>query len=132
MASLSIFEFICFFSRLVDVQHADADHLKEAVYSQYKDFLGIELGEDEKLPFAEIGIIGAGADGASVNFCCHRGMVTQLKQDMPWLVGVHCVAHRLELAIKDAVKDSFFVKMVRTTLSNIKIIIISTLFLTFF
>ena len=31
-----------------------------------------------------------------------------MKEDMPWIVFVWCMAHRLELAIQDALKDTFF------------------------
>ena len=45
--------------------------------------------------------MSATADGASVNFGVHNGVLTQLKIERPWLVNIHCVNHRLELAIKD-------------------------------
>lgn len=53
-------------------------------------------------------LIGFGADGAATNFGKHHGVFAQLSCDMPWLMGIHCVAHRLELACKDALKDSYF------------------------
>ena len=31
-----------------------------------------------------------------------------MKEEMPWIVFVWCMAHRLELAIQDALKDTFF------------------------
>ena len=34
-----------------------------------------------------------------------NGVVAKLRQDVPWLVGIHCVAHKLELAILDGIKD---------------------------
>ena len=76
----------------------------------YQGFLGLEDGDE--LDFAATGCIGAGADGASVNFGVHRGMMAQLRNEMPWLVAVHCVAHRLELAVKDSFKNSFFSEQV--------------------
>ena len=74
----------------------------------YKGFLG-----DDDLDLATSGWIGAGADGASVNFGVRNGMMAQLRNEIPWLVAVHCVAHRLELAIKDAFKNSYFSLQVR-------------------
>ncbi|XP_030837514.1 zinc finger protein 862-like [Strongylocentrotus purpuratus] len=90
---------------LIDVDHATATAVKEALVKHYKEFLG--LGEDE-VDFATTGCIGAGTDGAAINFGVHRGMMAQLRNEMPWLIAVHCVAHRLELAVKDAFKNSFF------------------------
>ena len=49
-------------------------------------------------------LIGFGSDGAS-NMTGHkRGMVTQMKNDNPEMIGIHCLANRLELAFKDVIK----------------------------
>ena len=54
--------------------------------------------------------IAAAADGASVNFGKDNGVLPLLArhQDMPWLIKIHCIAHRLELALKDAFAESFY------------------------
>ena len=52
--------------------------------------------------------IAAGADGAAVNFGSNAGVLTRINADVPWLVHIHCVAHRLELALKDAFKGIYF------------------------
>ena len=31
-----------------------------------------------------------------------------MKEEMPWIASVWCMAHRLELAIQDTLKDTFF------------------------
>ena len=36
-----------------------------------------------------------------------HGLLALLKEDMPWLVAVRCMNHRLELAAKDACSTSF-------------------------
>ena len=43
-------------------------------------------------------------NGAAVNLGVHHGFS---KEDMPWLVAVHCMNHRLELATKDVCSTSF-------------------------
>ena len=43
-------------------------------------------------------------DGASLYMGKHNGVDTQLKRLLPWLLVIHCVNHRLELAIKDGFK----------------------------
>lgn len=53
-------------------------------------------------------LIGFGADGASVNFGKHNSVYQKLHEEMPWLMGVHCIAHRLELAAKDAFRNTYF------------------------
>ncbi|XP_065640532.1 zinc finger protein 862-like [Hydra vulgaris] len=50
-------------------------------------------------------VICATADGASVNFGIHKGVLSQLQQNRPWLIKVHCINHRIELAVKDAFKE---------------------------
>jgi hypothetical protein len=50
-------------------------------------------------------LISATADGANVNMGIYNGALTQLKATRPWLVNIHCVNHRLELAIKDAMNQ---------------------------
>ena len=47
--------------------------------------------------------IGFCSDGASCMIGVHRGVSTLLKQKYPSLQTFHCMAHRLELAVKDAV-----------------------------
>ena len=34
-----------------------------------------------------------------------------MKEEMPWIAFVWCMAHRLELVIQDTVKDKFFDKI---------------------
>eukprot|EP00731_Ephydatia_muelleri_P038170 Em0671g2a len=47
-------------------------------------------------------------DGAAVNLSVRHGPLSALlKEDMPWLVAVHCMNHRFELAAKDACSTSF-------------------------
>jgi len=58
------------------------------------------------------------SDGASVNFGVKSGLLTKLKNDkkMPWIIGIHCLNHRLELA--DATAHTSFDSLC-TLLSNI-------------
>ena len=56
------FVLFCFLIRLIDIEHANAEGLKEAVIKAYQDFL--ELEADAKVDFSSLGLIGAGADEA--------------------------------------------------------------------
>ena len=47
-------------------------------------------------------MISSTAEGASVNFGKYSGLLTQQKENCPWLITIHCVAHRAELALKDS------------------------------
>ena len=50
-------------------------------------------------------VVCATAYGASVNLRAHFGVLTQMKNEREWLVTLHCINHRLEHALKDAVND---------------------------
>ena len=51
-------------------------------------------------------MVGATSDGASVNTGCYNGLLTQFRRERSWLVTVHCVSHRVELALKDSILKS--------------------------
>ena len=51
-------------------------------------------------------LVAFGCDGAAVMVGRKNGVSTLLQQDQPSLVVVHCFAHKLELALKDAVKKN--------------------------
>ena len=52
-------------------------------------------------------MIGLGCDGCSANMG-RRGLRGLLQQRLPWVVVFWCLAHRLELSLKDALKNTFF------------------------
>ncbi|WAR03078.1 ZN862-like protein, partial [Mya arenaria] len=51
-------------------------------------------------------LVGFTADGASNMQGQHKGLAALLRADWPHIVVTHCLAHRFELAFKDAVKMS--------------------------
>ena len=44
-------------------------------------------------------LLALGADGASVMSGCYEGVAAKLKRYYPWLIYVHCAAHRLNLIV---------------------------------
>lgn len=48
---------------------------------------------------------GFGSDGAAVNIRCRNEVALQLLRDIPYLIYIHCVAHRLELCVTKAIKE---------------------------
>lgn len=80
-----------------------AQATKDAIDSVFKEGGILELND-----FVHK-LIGSTADGASVNFGAYGGLLKKLEDEgRPWLVKIHCVNHRTELAVKDAFKDSVF------------------------
>ena len=58
-------------------------------------------------------------DGASVMIGIRNGVVTMIKADVPHLTSVHYVAHRLELGIKDSIKQVAYLAKVQDFLLSI-------------
>ncbi|CAB4040910.1 Hypothetical predicted protein, partial [Paramuricea clavata] len=52
--------------------------------------------------------IGLGGDGCNTNRGEKGGVIALLKKEFPWFVFVWCVAHRLELALKDGLNGTYF------------------------
>ena len=52
-------------------------------------------------------LVGVGTDGASANVAA-AGLKGYVEGIAPWVFWMWCLAHRLELAIKDALKGSCF------------------------
>ena len=61
-------------------------------------------------------LVGFGSDGASVNLGKRNGVAALLTADVPFLVVVHCVAHRLERGILDAIKENARLKKLQEIL----------------
>ena len=40
-----------------------------------------------------------------------NGVIAKLRQDVSWLIGIHCVAHKLELAVLDGIKDVQYLRI---------------------
>ena len=52
-------------------------------------------------------LVGVGTDGASTNIVT-RGLKGQVQQELDWIFWMWCLAHHLELPVKDALSDSCF------------------------
>ena len=61
-------------------------------------------------------VVGLGTDRAGVNLGCQAGLGTILKRDIPYLIHIHCIAHKLELAVLDACKHVSYVEKFQNTI----------------
>ncbi|XP_053373826.1 zinc finger protein 862-like [Mercenaria mercenaria] len=64
-------------------------------------------------------LVGVGTDGASVMTGRRNGVVKQLRDKCPSLVGVHCAAHRCALAASQATKNIQEMEWYSRTVSNV-------------
>ena len=62
-------------------------------------------------------IVFLSSDGASVNSSKDSDLIRLLQEDFPWIFFIWCFIHRLELALKDALKE--FIEPVDTSLMHL-------------
>ena len=74
---------------------------------------------DNGLPDWKDKLVGFGSDGASVMVGQVSGVVGLLKVEIPYLMDIHCLAHKLELGAMDAIKDQAAMKDVFDILNGI-------------
>ncbi len=74
----------------------------DAIYKALKKSL-LEDGLDDE--YLKSHLICLTTDGASVMTGRESGLITRLKKDYTLLESIHCLAHRLELSVNDALKS---------------------------
>ena len=78
----------------------------EGLYEMLEQALG-SLGVEEINEGSCSKLIGMGTDGASANIA-GRGLKGLMERKLPWLYWMWCIAQRLELVVKDALKGIAF------------------------
>ena len=80
----------------------DAESLKKGTHSIFL--------EDGKIPVTnyETKLVSLTTDDASVNTGRISGLMSRFALGREWLVQIHCINHRVELAIKDSLKETNF------------------------
>ena len=101
-------ETITFYVGLKEVPSAKAPGILHA----------IETVMDEKDEHWKEKLISTGTDGASVMIGRLGGVVAMLQAQVPHVIGIHCVAHKLELAFADTVKSCEVMKQVKEVLTG--------------
>ncbi|XP_066272600.1 zinc finger protein 862-like [Branchiostoma lanceolatum] len=83
---------------IVALQHAHSTGILDAILAGLED---VSVTRDD----LSHRLVGFGSDGASVMQGAQNGVAAKLKEICPSLVSIWCVAHRLELAALDTVKN---------------------------
>ncbi len=94
------------------LKKADAAHITDAICSQMSAVSGGEEEWKEKL-------VACGTDGAAVMTGSKTGVVSRLREERTYILGVHCMAHRLELAFKDVMKTNSHYRKVEDLLPGL-------------
>ena len=84
----------------------------EVIYDEVKKFLKAKGVDISKLH-------GFGSDGASIMTGKIRGVAARFKEDCPFLISVHCIAHRLNLVTEKAALAVPFVASFQQTLTDV-------------
>lgn len=82
---------------LPPVQYAHTQGIYEAVEHAFIDH-NIQDWKDK--------LVGIGCDGAAINIGKKNSVATRIKDGAEHVVTIHCVAHGLELAVLDSIKDN--------------------------
>ena len=83
------------FAGLKECHNAKATGITEAI----KEVLN-EIDDNWKQK-----LVCLGSDGASVMIGKNNSVYVHLKTDVPSLISIHCIAHKLELGFQDTIKD---------------------------
>lgn len=107
---------VCFVG-VQSVDKPDATHITEAITSLMETVSGNEDGTGQSQWLEKL--VACGTDGASVMTGVKKGVVTQLRQDRLYVLGIHCMSHRLELAFSDAMTHISMARKVEELLSGL-------------
>ncbi|XP_058630025.1 zinc finger protein 862-like [Onychostoma macrolepis] len=98
------------FLSIQDVKQGTAAGILHAIYTAF---------EEADISDWRHKLVGFGSDGAAVNVGCRNGVSAQLLKDIPHLIAIHCVAHRLELGVLKAIKEDCNMAKLQSTLRQI-------------
>lgn len=89
------------FVGIQSVEKRDAEHITNAISSMMAS-----VSSREQPGQWRDKLVACATDGAAVMVGVKTGVMSRLCEDRPFVMGIHCMAHRLELAYKDTVKGS--------------------------
>ncbi|KAJ8037620.1 Adenylosuccinate lyase [Holothuria leucospilota] len=101
------------FVSIVELDDATAVGIQKGIHSGLS-----EIGQETK-EIRVAKMVSVCFDGASVMMGAKGGVATLEKKDIPRLVEIHCVAHRLELAVLDALKSNSYLKEVEDIIEEV-------------
>ena len=96
---------------LTDVDHAHAEGVFHAITNKL-DEIGIVDWQDR--------LVGLGSDGAKVNIGANNSVATRMREGgYGYIVVMHCMAHRLELAVLHSIRDSQLLQDLKDVLNKL-------------
>jgi hypothetical protein len=99
------------FVSLEDIEHAHADGVFASINRSMTEFAGADWTSK---------LVGAGCDGASVNLGTKNSVATRLMgENREYVITVHCIAHRLELAVLAGIRENAHLTIIQDILHKI-------------
>ncbi|XP_070552471.1 zinc finger protein 862-like [Ptychodera flava] len=95
------------------LENANAEGILKSIDNGFQDGLRLN-GQQWRMK-----LVGFGADGASVMLGKRNGVAALLKRDVPHLIEMHCVAHRLELGVLKAIKEETMLQDTKELLQGV-------------
>ena len=96
------------FAKLINLTACDSASITSQLLAYFQQN-GVDLSK----------LYGMGSDGAAVMIGKHTGVSQLLKDSSPFLVEMHCVAHRLALACVDLAKEIPEIRFVESIISTL-------------
>lgn len=90
---------------LLSIEDLESSDAQGVLHGIKQSLQNLKLQQDETLHPVPIGL---GGDGCSTNRGTNNGVQALFKLQYPWVIFSWCVAHRLELALKDALNTTYF------------------------
>uniref|UniRef100_A0A4W5QNY1 Uncharacterized protein n=1 Tax=Hucho hucho TaxID=62062 RepID=A0A4W5QNY1_9TELE len=97
------------FVAIKSIEKGDAAHISNAI-SGIMEGVCDEWGRK---------LVSLGTDGAAVMTGAKNVVVSRLKVDWAYIIGIHCMAHRLELTFSDAIRSNVMFQKVENLLSGL-------------
>ncbi|KAK9972414.1 hypothetical protein ABG768_025721, partial [Culter alburnus] len=98
------------FVGIQDVEKADGENIAQAIDNMMREVCGEEW---------QAKLVACATDGASMMTGTRTGVLSRLRGSNMHVLGIHCMAHRLELAFKDAIKSCSMAKQIEDVLSGL-------------
>ena len=92
----------------LETSNGTAAAIKEVI-DRYFEKIGVPLSK----------IVGFGSDGAAVMLGSRNGVATKLREDSPFMLNVHCIAHRFALCTGDGASKVTLVRGFVDTLTSL-------------
>lgn len=99
------------FIGIQDVERADGQSITQETDNMMREVCREEEWQAKLVVYA--------TDGALVRTGAHKGVVSRLRGNNMHVLGIHCTAHRLELAFKVAIKSCSLAKQFEDMLSGL-------------